>query len=119
MAWIGIGAIVIVGGFLLLALIGSQLPHEAQAKENVRQASRDPQRVEFGHTWWGSTGKTRVLCGSANFPNGFGGMAGERRFISSEADGGLVLIEGEAPVVAGLDEFETAFPAWCEGANSG
>lgn len=104
-------------GWVFLGLMVLVLPScgsdRSTAESNVRSASRDGDRVQFGTTWMGSTGKTPVLCGYANFPNAFGGMTGTKGFVASTGPGGPVLIQGDVPEVAGLDPYQTAYDGWC------
>ena len=102
---------IVVGAAAIAAGCSSGGP--ATAKENVRRASRDGARVVFGHTWTGNTGKSDVLCGEANFPNGFGGMTGLRGFVAGIHDGDAVLIQGESIEVSGIDAFDVANQHWC------
>ena len=59
----------------------------SDGKNSLKQSLKDPDSVEFGDVWAAemttSKGETiKVACGYFNARNGFGGMAGQSRFLA-------------------------------------
>lgn len=51
------------------------------AKQDVTDRLRDPTTATFSGVVWNDDGVSAVVCGKVNARNGFGGMAGDQRFI--------------------------------------
>lgn len=67
--------------------------YRAAAKELIKQRLRDPNSAEFTdmRVIEARSGHPTIVCGHVNARNGYGGMAGRKRFVV----GGTVALEGE------------------------
>lgn len=80
-----------------------------EAEWRIEQAARNPDSVEFmdSRVGSGSYSGMKVVCGSFNGENGFGGMTGFRRYI---------MLDGKVPLVDGPGATGEVFnQAWAEG----
>lgn len=58
----------------------------ARAEIEVRDKLKDPDSAKFGFSWSNKVvGGEEYVCGSVNSKNGFGGYAGERKYIYSSS----------------------------------
>ncbi len=77
------------------------------AETVVKERLRDPGSAEFSDlkVYWAEGGKSATVCGYVNSRNGFGGMSGQRAFITSS----LVIIQGDLEPT----EFQKVWSALC------
>lgn len=79
------------------------------AEQNVKSRLRDPSSAEFSNVTISRKRDIEVVCGMVNSRNGFGGMAGAKRFISKGETGGLAGF----PEDFGPDEFDQMWLEHC------
>jgi len=95
---------------VLLAACGQADPDVqllAEAQADLKLSARDPESVRFGQVWVSRVSGVPAVCGTMNARNGFGGYAGERRFIwASQRE--IWVDEG-----ATATELERRWPSMC------
>jgi hypothetical protein len=78
------------------------------AQEDIKAILRDPDSALFSSINVSQRTSARVVCGIVNSRNGFGGMTGGKRFISSP--GVISVVEGENIKAS---EFEKSWNDFC------
>lgn len=120
-SWLGCAAL--IGAISVFAyLIFSQNPEdkerfrrsiemagvERSAQDDIKAILRDPESALFSSITVSERNSVKVVCGVVNSQNGFGGMTGGKRFISSP--GIISVIEGENMQAS---EFQGSWNTFC------
>lgn len=84
------------------------LAYTEQGKAEIVKMLRDPDSAQFGETRVSRKQGAPVICGTVNSRNGFGGMTGDKRFIS--APGVTSVVEGENMTAS---EFSGSWSQFC------